>query len=122
MGVAEYRVKRRWYQRQTYCPGEKQLNRKEYMRILNAVRRKPKLQLILQTLCATGIRVSELRYFTVESVVAGEISVCCKSKTRTILIPVQLRRQILHYTEQLGLTSGPVFRGCSGEPMNRSSI
>lgn len=122
LGLGECRVKNLRFQRQTYCREEKQLSQQEYRQLLNAARRNPKLQLILQTLCATGIRVSELRYFTVEAVAAGEISVRCKSKTRTILIPVKLRGQLLRYAQQLGLTSGPLFRSRNGTPMNRSSI
>lgn len=122
LGLGECRVKNLRYQRQTYCREEQQLSRREYLQLLRAAGRNPKLQLILQTLCATGIRVSELRYFTAEAVAAGEISVRCKSKTRTILIPAKLRRQLLHYAQQQGLTVGPIFRSRNGTPMNRSSI
>jgi len=122
LGKPECRVKNLRAQRRTYCPEEKELTREEYLRLLDAARSKPRLQLILQTLCATGIRVSELRYFTVEAVAAGEISVRCKSKTRTILLPGALRKQLLAYARQNRLTGGVLFRSRGGSPLNRSSI
>ena len=74
---------------------EWELSKTEYLRLLNAARKDQRLWLLLQTLCATGIRVSELQYFTVEAVRAGEISVACKNKTRSILIPRGLQKLLL---------------------------
>lgn len=77
---------------------------------------------MLQTICGTGIRVSELRYFTLEAVRSGEITVNCKSKTRTILVPSKLKKALLKYAKQRNIHSGVIFRGKSGKPLDRSSI
>ena len=122
LGWQNCRVRTLRCQRQTYCSEEQQLTKVEYLRLLKAAGKKPKLQLILQTLCATGIRVSELRYFTVESVTAGEISVRCKSKTRRILIPGNLRKQLLRYAAHQGIATGALFRNRCGEILDRSTI
>ena len=77
---------------------------------------------MIQTICGTGIRVSELRYFTVEAVSRGEITVQCKSKTRTILIPGKLKKLLLHYAKHCGIQSGIIFITKNGKPMDRSNI
>ena len=74
-------------QRQTYCAQERQLTREEYLRLLEAARSRPRLYYLLQTICATGVRVSEIQYFTLEAVKRGQVIIRCKNKTRTILIP-----------------------------------
>ena len=109
-------------QRQTYCAAEKELTKAEYLRLLEASRNQEQLNLILQAICGTGIRVSELRYFTVEAVRRGEITVRCKSKTRTILVPGKLKKRLLNYAKDCGILSGPVFVTKGGKPMDRSNI
>lgn len=86
MGWNDCAVKNLRLQRQTYCAEDKELTKGEYLRLLAAAERDEQLGLMLQTICGTGIRVSELRFFTVEAVRRGEITVNCKSKTRTILV------------------------------------
>ena len=86
-------------QRQTYCAEEKELTKSEYLRLLEASKKNEQLNLVIQTICGTGIRVSELRYFTVEAVNRGEITVQCKSKTRTILVPGKLKKLLLNYAK-----------------------
>lgn len=76
----------------------------------------------MQTICGTGIRVSELKYFTVEAVRSGEVNVYCKSKTRTILIPGKLRKRLLVYSKRNGIVSGTIFIGRNGNPVDRSFI
>lgn len=90
LGWSDCKVKAIKQQKQTYCAEEKELSKAEYMRLLEAAKKKPQLQLVMQTICGTGIRVSELRFFTVEDVKQGEVIVNCKGKTRTILIPGKL--------------------------------
>ena len=109
-------------QRQTYCPEAKELSKEEYLRLVESAKERPRLQLLLETICGTGIRVSELAYFTVEAVRQGEIAVTCKGKTRTILIPGKLRRRLLEYVHRAGIGSGPVFRTRSWRALNRSNI
>lgn len=78
--------------------------------------------LVMQTICSTGIRVSELKYFTVEGVVQGEVSVHCKSKMRTILIPRKLRKLLLDFAKKRRITAGTIFVTRNGKPLDRSNI
>ena len=122
LGWQVCRVKNLRLQRQTFRAEEKELTRAEYLRLLNAARGRPRLQLALQTICATGIRVSELRYFTVEAARRGEVTVACKNKTRKILIPAKLQKLLLRDAGRSGITGGVIFRTRTGRPMNRSHI
>ena len=109
-------------QKQIYTPTERELSRTEYERLLDAAQKKPRLHLLFQTICATGIRVSELRYFTVEAVQKGEVVVNCKNKNRVILIPGKLRKALTKYCRQNKITSGIIFRTRNGNPLDRSNI
>ena len=122
IGKPECRVKNLRCQQQTYCTKEKELTKAEYLRLLEASKRKKQLNLILQTICSTGIRISELKYFTVEAVKRGEISVHCKSKIRTILIPAKLKNLLLSYTKQQEIKSGVIFITRNGNPVDRSNV
>lgn len=122
LGWQDCKVKNLKAQRQTYCAEEKELTKAEYLRLLTAAEHRPQLRLILETICGTGIRVSELRFFTVEAVKRGEIAVRCKSKTRTILLPSKLRKLLLDYAKKNGIPSGAIFITRSGKPLNRSNI
>ena len=121
-GRADCKVKLYRVQKKTYLAANRELSKAEYQRLLHAARKDQRLWLLLQTLCATGIRVSELQYFTVEAVRAGEISVACKSKTRSILIPRGLQNILLQYVRSAEIESGHIFRTRTGKPMNRSNI
>ena len=116
------KVKNLKTQHQTYCTEEKELTKAEYLRLLEASKSQPRLCLLLQTICGTGIRVSELSYFTVEAVRHGTVTVSCKSKIRTILIPGKLKKLLLSYAKQKNITTGVIFRTRNGKPMNRSNI
>lgn len=122
LGWSECKVKAIKTQRQIYCAEEKELTKAEYMRLLNAAQNRPQLRLILETICGTGIRVSELQFFTMEAVKYGEITVNCKSKTRTILLPGKLRKMLLDYARKRGIRSGAIFITRNGNPLNRSNI
>lgn len=121
-GWSDCRVKSIRQQKQTYCAEEKELSKAEYLRLLEAAKKKPRLRLVMQTICGTGIRVSELRHFTVEGVARGEVVVSCKGKTRTILIPGKLRKLLLDYARKKKIRSGVIFLSRNGKPLNRSSI
>lgn len=121
-GWQDCRVKSLKLQRSVYCAEEKELTKAEYLRLLAAAKGQPRLRLILETICGTGIRVSELSYFTVESVRGGEISVRCKGKIRTILIPGKLRGLLLSYAKKNGIRSGVIFTTKNGKPLSRSRI
>ena len=122
MGWTDCKVKNLKQQKQTYCSEEEELTKDEYLRLLAAAKGKEQLNLVMQTICGTGIRVSELRYFTVEAVQQGEVSVRCKSKTRTILLPGKLKKLLLHYAKKKGIETGNIFITRNGNPLNRSNI
>lgn len=124
LGWHDLRVKSLKLQRQVYCPKEKELTRAEYMRLCRTAERSHnvRLSLILQTICATGIRVSELQYITVEAVKCGEAIVNCKAKTRSIFIVKELKQKLLRYAAEQGIKSGMIFVTKSGKPINRTNI
>ena len=122
LGWQDCKVKNIRLQRQTYCAEEKELTKGEYLRLLEASKNNMQLNLVIQTICGTGIRVSELRYFTVEAVSRGEIIVDCKGKTRTILIPGKLRKLLLNYAKGQKRQAGAIFVTRNGIPLNRSNI
>lgn len=122
IGKPECRVRALKLQKQVYSAEEKELTKAEYQRLLKAAEKNEQLHLLMQTICATGIRVSELRFFTTEAVHLGEITIHCKSKTRRILIPGKLRKLLLAYARKQKIPSGPIFRTARGTPLNRRRI
>ena len=122
LGLSACKVKNIRTQRQTYSAEDRELSKAEYLRLLEASKKNEQLNLVLQTICGTGIRVSELRYFTVEAIRYGEVIVDCKNKTRTILVPGKLKKLLLSYAKRHGVIAGPIFVTRTGKPMNRSNI
>lgn len=111
-------------QRQMFCPEEKELSRAEYVRLCRTAQRRNnmRLNLILQTICSTGIRVSELGFITVEAVKCGRAQVRCKGKTRVILIAQGLRQKLLRYAALKEIAQGVLFVTRSGKPISRTNI
>lgn len=124
LGWADLKVKSIKLQRQIYCSEEKELTKAEYMRLVNTAKQKgnERLNLILQTICGTGIRVSELQYITVEAVKCGEAIVSLKGKTRTIFIVRELQKKLLRFAAEQGISSGTIFITRTGRPMSRTNI
>ena len=124
LGWADCRVRTMKKQRQIYCPASKELTRGEYLKLIDVAQKEgnQRLVLILQTLCATGIRVSELQYITVEAVVRGEAVVNCKGKTRVVFVVSQLQEKLLDYARQKGITEGVIFVTRTGKPVDRINI
>lgn len=124
LGWTDCRVKSIKLQRQIYCSEERELTKAEYMRLVNTAKQKgnERLNLILQTICGTGIRVSELQYITVEAVKCGEAIVSLKGKTRTIFIVRELQKKLLRYAAEQGISSGTIFITRTGRPMSRTNI
>lgn len=122
LGYHDCKVKNIRTQKKVYCSEEKELTRAEYMRLLEAAKDKPRLKLVMQTICGTGIRISELKYFTVEDVKKGEVDVKGKSKIRTILVPGKLRKLLLDYAKKRNIQSGVIFVSGNGRPLDRSNI
>lgn len=111
-------------QRQIFSPEEKELTREEYERLLKAAQQNgnERLNLIIQTICGTGIRVSELRFVTVEAVQRGEAVVLCKGKRRSVFIVKALQKKLLRYIKDQKIKTGSVFVTRNGNPVSRSNI
>ena len=118
------RVKSIKLQRQIYCHEEKELTKAEYMRLVNTAKQKgnERLNLILQTICGTGIRVSELQYITVEAVKNGEAIVSLKGKTRSVFIVKELKKKLLRYVAEQRIQTGAVFITRTCKPISRTNI
>ena len=111
-------------QRKLFRDNQKELTRAEYARLLAAARaqRRERLALLIEAICATGIRVSEARYLTVEAARAGRAEVSLKGKARVIMIPGSLRKKLLAFAKQKKTTSGTIFRTRNGSPISRKQI
>ena len=119
----DLKVKTLKIQRQIFCSEEKELTKAEYARLCKAAEmRNERLKLILQTICGTGIRVSELQYITVEAAKQGEAVVNCKAKTRIIFIIKELRKKLLRYASEQNIKTGMIFITKAGNPINRTNI
>ena len=124
LGGADLKVKSIKLQRQIYCPEEKELTKAEYIRLVNTAKQKgnERLNLLIQTICGTGIRVSELQYITVEAVKCNEAVVSLKGKTRSVFIVRELQKKLLRYAAEQKISSGAIFITRSGKPMSRTNI
>lgn len=118
------RVKNVKIQKQIFASKDKELTKAEYERLLNAAKRKgnERLYLLMQTICATGIRVSELRYITVESLRLQKAQINLKGKMRVVILPKELCKMLLRYAGEQKITSGSVFVSRNGKPLDRSNI
>ncbi len=124
LGWYELCVKQYKIQKSAFCPEEKELTKAEYIRLIETAKRKgnERLNLIIQTICGSGIRVSELQYITVEAVKRGEAFVNCKSKNRRIFIVAELKKKLLKYIKTQDIKSGAVFVTKNGKPISRHNI
>ncbi len=122
IGKNECRVKSVTIQRNTFSDSKRELTRGEYERLLEAARSNPRMYFLLQTICSTGIRVSELRYITLEALKSGYAEINLKGKRRTILLPKKLCRGLLKYAKGKNIKSGTVFISKNGKPLDRSNI
>ena len=124
LGWLDLKVKSLKLQQQVFCPEEKELTKAEYTRLCRTAERKhnERLNLILQTICGTGIRVSELQYITVEAVKQGEAVVNCKAKTRSVFIVKELKQKLLRYAAEQNIKSGMIFVTRTGNPISRTNI
>ena len=124
LGWDELRIRLLRCQKRVFCNFEQELTRRDYEQLVQAARARSNLRLawLLQTICATGIRVSELRYITVEALRRGRADIRCKGKERVIFIPRSLSRPLLGYCREAQIASGCVFRSKSGQALDRSNI
>ena len=121
IGLRDCCVKLLKIQRQIFSREDKELTKAEYHRLVMAAQGN-RLSLVIQTICGTGIRVSELQYITAEAVQAGKAVVNCKNKTRVIFIPTSIQKLLKPYMKKAGITAGAVFVTKSGKPLNRRNI
>lgn len=117
-------VKQFKIQKKAFCSEEKELSKEEYLSLVRTAENKnnERLSLLIQTICGTGIRVSEVEYITVEAVHRGEAIVSCKGKTRRVFIVSALRKKLLQYVKEHGIKNGMIFVTKNGKAMNRSNI
>lgn len=124
LGWNDLKVKSLKIQRRIFDSEEKELTKAEYQRLLQAAKGKQneRLYLLLQTVCSTGIRVSELKHITVEAVVNGKAEISCKGKRRTVFLPDKLCKMLRRYIRERKILSGPAFVTKNGKPLDRSNI
>ena len=118
------KVKTLKIQKQIFAKDEKELTKAEYNRLLTAAKAEgnQKLYLLMQTICATGIRVSELQYITLETLKSGRADVNMKGKLRVIIIPKDLCKMLKKYADKQRITSGSIFVTKTGRPLDRTNI
>lgn len=123
-GRTDIRLRPLRLQKSLYLREDKELTRAEYIRLVQTAESEGnhRLALVIQTICATGIRVSELCYVTVEAVQSGRADVANKGKRRTIFLPDKLRNALKAYLKKKKITAGTVFLSRNGRPLNRSNI
>ena len=124
LGLGGCRVKFLRVQRRLFRDAGRELTKAEYQRLLDTARTlgRDRLALVMETICAAGIRVSEVRYITVEAARSGQADIALKGKVRTILLPGKLCRKLLKYARQQKTASGEIFLTKSGKPLSRRQI
>ena len=123
-GWEEFRVKALRLQKKLFREAGRELVRADYEKLLDAAERqgRPRLVLLMEAICATGIRVSEVKYLTVEAARRGKAEISLKGKIRTILIPNKLCRKLLKYAQKQKTASGEIFLTRSGKSLSRKQI
>ena len=123
-GRPEWRAKFLTRQRAAFCDERRELRRAEYEKLVATARRekKTRLTLMMETICSTGIRVSELAFVTVEAVRAGRAELMLKGKCRRILFPAALVRKLSRYAAERRIARGPIFTDKTGSPVSRHRV
>ncbi len=123
-GLACNKVRLLKVQRMAFIDENRELTESEYKRLLRAAKNKDneRLYFVMLTICNTGIRVSELKYITVEAVKNHRAEISLKGKNRIVILHGNLRNQLLQYAKKYGITSGCIFRTRSGKSLDRSNI
>lgn len=124
LGRNDCRIKYLKIQRRLFRSTEKQLSKQEYIRLMETAHSlgRERLALLMETICATGIRVSEVKYITAEAIRAGRTEIALKGKIRTILLPGKLCRKLKKYAGKRKIVSGEVFLTRNGKGMSRRQI
>lgn len=123
-GWPDLKMKPLKIQKSMFCDEGKELTRDEYIRLIYAAGKEgnERLSLVIQTICATGIRVSELKFITAEAAASGRAEISNKGKRRTVFLPDKLRCILKKYLQKQKRTDGPVFVTKTGKPLDRSNI
>ena len=123
-GHAELCIKPMRVQKRLFCDEGRELSRTEYKRLVDTARKNKnyRLSLIIETICASGIRVSELPYITVEAARSGGATVSLKAKSRRIIIVPMLAKKLVSYANRCGIKNGPIFITAGGRVINRSNV
>lgn len=122
LGWYDCKVKTLKIQKQIFSDKGKELTKSEYMRLLQAAKNNKRLYYLMQTICSTGIRVSELKYITFDAVKIGQANIHCKGKMRTVILPKQLCKILKQYINERNIKNGAVFVTKTGKPLDRSNI
>lgn len=124
LGWADCRAKFLRTQRKLFRDQAKELTCADYNRLVETARNlgRERLALVMETICATGIRVSEVRYITVEAARQGRAEIALKGKIRVILLPTKLCRKLLKYAQKQKIASGEIFLTGNGNSMSRCQI
>ena len=120
----DLKVKSIKIQKQIFANKDKELTKAEYERLLKAAKSKnnQRLYYLMQTICSSGLRVSELKYVTTDAVRCGQATINCKGKMRIVMLPKQLCKMLKDYIKENNIKSGPVFVSKNGKPLDRSNI
>ena len=124
LGRIDLKVKNLKIQKQIFSSTEKELTKSEYDQLLIAAKQKrnERLYLLMQAICSTGIRVSEVRFITVEAIQKGCAQINCKGKNRSVFIPAKLCKRLKEYIKEQKIKSGSIFVTKNGNPLDRSNI
>lgn len=124
IGADEYKVQLLKVQRRAFIDESRELSAAEYKRLVNAadVGGNDRLSLVMQTICATGIRISELSYITVDAVKERRMEIRLKGKSRTVIIPSKLCKKLVEYARRQRIDTGAVFRTKGGKPLDRANV
>lgn len=124
LGWEDCRVKHLKIQRKVFRSAEKELTKEDYSKLVETARRqgRDRLALLIEAICATGIRVSEVKYITMEAAQAGRADIALKGKIRTVLLPGKLCRKLLKYAHKKKIASGEIFLTRSGQGVSRRQI
>lgn len=124
IGRSECKVKHLKLQRRLFRDDTRELTKREYERLIETAKElgKQRLSLLMEAICSTGIRVSEVQYLTVEAAQRGKAEIRMKGKLRTILIPKKLCRKLLKYAKKHKTASGKIFLTRGGKSISRKQI
>ena len=123
-GWHKLKIKMLKIQKQIFSQKEKELSKEEYARLLDAAKKKKnrRLYLLMQTVCSTGIRISELKFITVEAIRKREALINCKGKMRIVILPEKLCKMLNVYIKERKIVTGSIFVTKNGKPLDRSNI